>query len=132
MLGALKGLVERGVKSIVWLHDGLYVHKGIEFEEVEQRIQEQAEKLGIKVAIRREDLEEELIKERKVYKERHGETSEDGTFEKEGIIREGHEGERKMEDIGHEIVDLKRPYRDPPVRFGKVWEDSKEEDELAG
>ena len=85
MLGALEGLLERGITSVVWLHDGFYIHNSVHFEEVEQRIQEQANSLGVRVTVRRENLEEELEKERKSYGRLHGPIEEDGTVEREGI-----------------------------------------------
>jgi len=120
MLGTLEGLLERGITSVVWLHDGLYIHNKVHFDEVEQRIQEQAGKLGAQVIVRKENLEEELDKERINYRRTHGTSTEDGTAEKRGIdnvMREGKEECHKE----HEVVDLGRPYRDPPKRMGKKW-----------
>ena len=64
----------------------------MQFDEVEQRIQEQAGKLGAQVIVRKENLEEELDKERINYRRTHGTSTEDGTAEKRGIdnvMREG-------------------------------------------
>ncbi len=77
--------------------------------------------MGIEVAVRKEDLDEELRKERMAYQENHGPAQDGGTVEREGIIREGSDGRREGNHDNHEIVDLNRPFRDPPVKFTKAW-----------
>ncbi len=79
MLGTLEGLLERGITSVVWLHDGFYIHNKVQFEEVEQRMQEQAGNVGVRIAVKKEDLEEELRKEREEYRRTRRPTEEDRT-----------------------------------------------------
>ena len=118
MMGTIRQLVSRRVESIVWIHDGVYVHKAMSFEEVEEEFQGQARQLGLVLEIRKEDLGEELLKEKEKHAKEHENEEADTNGEVEDILSWGRDEQQER----RETVDLTKPYRDAPVKFQKNWE----------
>ena len=120
MIGTIRQIVSKNVESIVWIHDGVYVHKAVKFEEVEEEFQKQTQRLGLFLEIRKEDLGEELRREKEKYAKEHGGQSNDTDKEVEDILNWEQE---EQQDV-RETVDLTRPYRDAPANFQKEWENA--------
>ena len=51
MLGTIRSLLTKGAKSIVWLHDGIYVDKDIHYETTRNIIQWKARDLGFRIDV---------------------------------------------------------------------------------
>ena len=125
MIDVITSIMRHRPKSIVWLHDGIYVHKETDPEHTMKLFTQKVREAGlVKVKVRRENLQEEYDKEVAVYRQGEGfshdyrreQADYDELFE-EARRNQGIVGETgKVRRLGMRIptVDMHKPYREPP------------------
>ena len=124
MLSLIEKLLEEGAQSIVWMHDGLYVHceplKGTKRRMVEEgvkaRFAEVMKAMNLNLQLRTEELHNEYKAALRKYREKlqqkgevHQEPTEAAKKRLEGIAGEDR-GKQKPEIY----IDIHEPYRLPP------------------
>ena len=126
MLRLIEALLGEGTKSIIWLHDGIYVYrkdqKGEEDADgVEERIRRIfrgiVEKEGMEFYLRRENLEVEYEKAVRDYREKLRNSGEAMVEPTEGEkIRAEMNGEKRERYDATEVkmIDIDAPYRKLP------------------